>query len=89
MLVKRSSKNQIAIPKAVLEHAGLGPEDVYFDIQYADGRIILRAMQVEEKIPAEALARFEVKTLKQEPGDRTYGSVGELKMHLHHRKRSA
>ena len=88
MLVKRSSKNQIAIPKAVLENAGLGPEDVYFDVQYAEGRIILRAMQVEEKIPAEALARFEARTLKQETGDRTYGSVEELKTQLH-RKRSA
>ena len=87
MLVKRSSKNQIAIPKAVLEHAGLGPKDVYFDVEYAEGRIVLRAMQMEEKIPAEALARFEAKTLKQEPGDRVYGSVEALKTALR-RKRS-
>ena len=88
MLVKRSSKNQIAIPKAVLERAGLGPKDVYFDVEYVEGRIVLRAMQVEEKIPAEALTRFEARTLKQEPGDRVYGSVDALKARLR-RKRSA
>ena len=87
MLVKRSRKNQVALPKAVLERAGLGPEDVYFSIAYKAGAIILRPVEIEEKIPPEALARFEAKALKREPGDRVYGSVSELITDLHRTRR--
>ena len=83
MLVKRSAKNQVAIPKALLERAGLGPEDVYFDMEYNEGRIILKPMQVEEKIPAEALARFKKRALKRGPGDRAYHSMEEAIGGLH------
>jgi hypothetical protein len=78
MLVKRSRKNQVALPKSVLDLAGLGPEDVYFSVVYKAGAIILRPVAIEEKIPPEALARFEAKALKRDPGDRVYGSMDEL-----------
>ena len=78
MLVKRSRKNQVALPKAVLEQAGLGPEDVYFSIAYKAGAIILRPVEIEEKIPPEALARFRAKVLKGQPGDRTFSSMEAL-----------
>lgn len=78
MLVKRSRKNQVAIPKALLERAGLGPEDVYFSIIYKAGAIILRPVEIEEKIPPEALARFRAKVLKGQPGDRTFSSMEAL-----------
>jgi len=78
MLVKRSRKNQVAIPKAVLERAGLGPEDRYFDVRYAAGAIILTPMQLEEKIPLEAIMRFKAKVLKGQPGDRTFRSMEDL-----------
>ena len=78
MLVKRSRKNQVALPKAVLERAGLGPEDVYFSIVYKAGAIILRPVEIEEKIPPEALARFRAKVLKGQPGDRTFSSMEAL-----------
>ena len=78
MLVKRSRKNQVALPKAVLEQAGLGPEDVYFSVAYKAGAIILRPVEIEEKIPPEALARFRVKVLKGQPGDRTFSSMEAL-----------
>lgn len=87
MLVKRSSKNQIAIPKAVLERAGLGPKDAYFDVGYSNGKIILTPMQLEEKIPLEALRRFEERVLKREPGDRVFGSAEELIKDLHRKRR--
>ena len=77
MVVKRSSKNQVAIPKAVLERAGLGPNDVYFDVQCDSGRIVLIPLALEEKISPEALRRFEGKALKQEKEDKTYASVVE------------
>ena len=78
MLVKRSRKNQVALPKAMLEQAGLGPEDVYFSVVYEAGAIILRPVVIEEKIPAEALARFRAKVLKGQPGDRTFSSMEAL-----------
>jgi len=78
MLVKRSRKNQVALPKAVLDRAGLGPEDVYFSVVYKAGAIILRPVDIEEKIPAEALARFRAKVLKGQPGDRTFSSMEAL-----------
>ena len=78
MLVKRSRKNQVALPKAVLERAGLGPDDVYFSVVYKAGAIILRPVEIEEKIPPEALARFRAKVLKGQPGDRTFSSMEAL-----------
>ena len=87
MLVKRSSKNQIAIPKAVLERAGLGPEDTYFDVGCVHGRIILTPMQLEEKISPEAIRGFEARALKREPGDKIFGSMGELIEDLHKKRR--
>jgi len=86
MLVKRSRKNQVALPKAVLERAGLGPEDVYFTIAYQAGAIILRPVDIEEKIPPEALARFRAKVLKGQPGDRTFSSMEALIKDLKRRR---
>ena len=77
MVVKRSSKNQVAIPKAVLERAGLGPNDVYFDVLCEGGRIVLIPLALEEKISDQALKHFEEKTLQQEKEDKTYASVVE------------
>ena len=47
MLVKRSRKNQIALPKALLERAGVGPNDVYFSIAYKAGAIILKPVVIQ------------------------------------------
>ena len=88
MLVKRSSKNQIALPKSVLERAGIGENDLYFDVEYENGRIVLTPMQLEEKIPPEVLARFEERTLKREPGDKSYSSMDEAVRGLRRRKSS-
>ena len=86
-LVKRSRKNQVALPKAILEQAGLGPEDVYFRIGYQHGAIILRPVDIEEKIPPEAIARFEAKALKRERGDRVFTSMEDLIRDLHRSRR--
>ena len=78
MLIKRSRKNQVAIPKAILERAGMGPEDVYFLVGYEAGAIILRPVDVEERIPPEALARLKTKVLRGQPGDRAFRSMEAL-----------
>ena len=87
MLVKRSRKNQIAIPKVILERAGLGARDLYFDIQYSTGRIILTPMELEEKIPIDSLMRFEKQVLKHEVGDKSYRSMEEVIHHLREKLR--
>jgi hypothetical protein len=87
MLVKRSSKNQVAIPKAILERAGLGPRDTYFDVAYRHGAIVLQPVEIEEKIAPEALARFEARALRRKPGDREYPSMEALITDLHRIRR--
>ncbi len=78
MLVKRSPKNQVALPKALLERAGLGPDDVYFTVRYERGAIILKPVDIEEKIPPETLQRFKAKILKGQPGNRSFRSMEAL-----------
>jgi bifunctional DNA-binding transcriptional regulator/antitoxin component of YhaV-PrlF toxin-antitoxin module len=87
LLVKRSRKNQVAIPKAILERVGLGPEDVYFRIGCKNGMIVLQPVDVEDKIPAEALARFEARVLKRERGDKVFSSMEDLIRDLHRSQR--
>lgn len=77
MMIKKSSKNQIAIPAALLKEAGLGAEDVYFDIAYKNGCIVMKPMQLEEKIPVEVIRRFEKKAIKHMPGDKHFDTVDE------------
>ena len=78
MIIKRSGRNQVAIPKKLIQQAGLSERDVFFDIEYASGRFILKPLEFEEKIPREALERFKAKTLKREPGDQIFSSMGEV-----------
>ncbi len=86
MLVRRSSKNQVALPKAILERAGLGPDDVYFQVEYDRGAIILRPVEIEEKASPEALARFKAKVTKGQPGDRSFRSMDALLRDLKRRR---
>jgi hypothetical protein len=45
MLAKRTSKNQITLPKAIIA----GFEDIeYFEISQQDGRIILEPVQINQ-----------------------------------------
>jgi hypothetical protein len=54
MLVKRTRGNQVSIPKRILEEAGVGEEDRYFDVICRGGLICFKPVTVEEKIPARA-----------------------------------
>ena len=86
MIVKRSSRNQVAIPKALIERAGLGRQDVFFDIQYAQGFFVLKPLEFHEKIPRETLERFKTKALKKEVGDHTFSTMNELIASLDRKK---
>ena len=87
MIVKRSGRNQVAIPKRLIRQAGLDDRDVFFDIEYAGGYFILKPLEFEEKIPPEALRRFKTKALAKESGDRTFSSMAELVAALDRKQR--
>lgn len=54
MLVKRTRGNQVSLPKQILQQAGIGEADRYFDVQYRGGLICLKPVTVEDKIPDRA-----------------------------------
>jgi hypothetical protein len=77
MLVKRTRGNQVSLPKRVLEQAGIGDEDWYFDVEYRDGLICLRPVTVEEKIPDRAYEELLRWAKTTEPGDKTFRTGAE------------
>ena len=87
MIVKRSGRNQVAIPKKLIQQAGLSERGVFFDMECAGGYFILKPLEFEEKIPREALARFKAKTLKAEPGDQVFSSMEEVIAALDRKRR--
>ena len=83
-LIKRSPKNQVVIPKAILDQAGMTSEDTYLKIDFNKqlGVIILQPVSIEEKIPTDALERFEAKVVKGQPGDRRFPTMDAALKHL-------
>lgn len=63
MFTKRTSKNQITLPKAALSQV---PETDYFEVSVADGKIVLtpvkmqRADAVREKLQALGIGESDV-----------------------------
>lgn len=92
MLVKRTSKNQLTLPKALLQRAGVGANDYYFDAEYDTQAHVIRLklvrVVVEEKISEEAIERFEKEALEQKPGDRLFKSRKEADDFLRRKARA-
>ena len=82
MLVKRTRGNQVSLPKRILEQAGVGEQDRYFDVQYRGGLICLKPVTVEEKIPDRAYEELLRWAAKTEPGDKSFRSGREAAAHL-------
>ncbi len=55
MLAKKTSKNQITIPKKVLE---LIPPAEYFDVSVVDGNVLLRPVQIPRTDLAEIRSKI-------------------------------
>ncbi|MDI6792740.1 MAG: AbrB/MazE/SpoVT family DNA-binding domain-containing protein [bacterium] len=77
MLAKLTRGNQVTIPKPIVKKAGLKTGNDYLEVEYANGIIYLRPMDVEERIPPEVFEKFKEKALSEEKGDATL-SVGEI-----------
>jgi bifunctional DNA-binding transcriptional regulator/antitoxin component of YhaV-PrlF toxin-antitoxin module len=75
MLVKRTRGNQVSIPKKILEAAGIGADDVYFDVEYRQGLICLKPVSIEERIPDAAYEQLLAWARAREPGDKAFDSL--------------
>ncbi len=69
MLTKLTRGNQITIPKHIIEKAHLKKGDDYLEVEYRDGIIYLKPVDVEERISPEIFEKFQKQIVKKEPGD--------------------
>lgn len=82
MLVKRTRGNQVSIPKRVLDQAGVGEDDRYFNVEYRGGLICLKPVTVEDKVPDRSYEELLRWARKTEPGDRTFRTGREAVEYL-------
>lgn len=69
MLAKLTRGNQITIPKEIVQKARLKQGNDYLDIEYHDGLICLKPVELEERIPPEVFEKFQSHVSKIEKGD--------------------
>jgi len=69
MLTKLTRGNQITIPKPVIEKAHLKAGSDYLEVEYREGIICLKPVEVEERIAPEIFEKFQKRMLKIERGD--------------------
>ncbi len=87
MLTKRTSGNQITLPKNLIKEAQLSEEDIYFDITYKNGVFSMKpvSLKIEEKISDKDFASFAQSAFKREKGDKDFASVSETEKFLRKR----
>lgn len=71
MLSKITRGNQVTIPKAIVKRLGLHSGSDYVEVEYRDGVIYLKPVDIEERIPLEALEKLKKKAIQKEKGDVT------------------
>lgn len=79
MVTKMTIKNQITIPKKILERMGLlnlKDEERYFDVEAKESGIVLKpvTLTVEERIPEKQWQKFEDWASKLEKEDKVFDS---------------
>lgn len=80
MITKMTIKNQITIPKKILERMGLchlRDEERYFDVEIKDNSIFLKPVIVviEERIPEKQWRKFEDWAVKVDKNDKVFDSA--------------
>ena len=58
MLAKITRSNQITIPREIIKKAHLSTASDYVDVQYLDGVITIKPVDVEERISPEQYEKF-------------------------------
>lgn len=74
MVTKMTVKNQVTIPKQILERAGLAflqDDERYFEVNVQNHAIVLKpvTITIEERIPEEQLEKFENWAVRENKGD--------------------
>ncbi|MBI4698051.1 MAG: AbrB/MazE/SpoVT family DNA-binding domain-containing protein [Nitrospirae bacterium] len=69
MLTKLTRGNQITIPKPIVEKARLKSGTDYLQVEYHEGVIYLKPVEVEERISPEVFEKFQRHILKKERED--------------------
>lgn len=69
MLAKLTRGNQLTIPKEIVNRVHLEAGRDYLDVTYLHGVIILKPIDVEERIPPESYEKFLKDVLTIKPGD--------------------
>jgi len=69
MLTKLTRGNQITIPKPVIEKAHLKAGTDYLEVEYREGVICLKPVDVEERIAPEVFDKLQERALRKERGD--------------------
>ena len=69
MLAKLTRGNQLTIPKEIVDRIRLQTGRDYLDVAYLHGVIILKPVDVEERIPPESYEKFLKDVLTIRPGD--------------------
>ena len=69
MLAKLTRGNQLTIPKEIVERVHIQAGRDYLDVTYLNGVIVLKPVDVEERVPPEAYERFIKDVLTIRPGD--------------------
>lgn len=69
MLTKMTRNNQVTIPRAIVNQIGLRAGSDYLEVVYNNGRIVMKPVTIEEKIPVEALRKLVKRAGQRRRGD--------------------
>ena len=69
MLGKLTRGNQLTIPKDIVDRIRLQAGRDYLDVAYLNGVIVLKPVDVEERVPPESYERFLKNVLTIRAGD--------------------
>jgi len=69
MLAKLTRGNQLTIPKEIVERVRLQAGRDYLDVEYLHGVIVLKPVDVEERIPPESYEALLKDAFTVRPGD--------------------
>lgn len=75
MLAKITRGNQVTIPKEVVEKARLRESSPYVDVEYANGVIYLKPVNIEERIGPEQFEKFQDWALQRGKDDVSFDSL--------------
>jgi len=78
MIAKLTRGNQITIPMRIVEKAHLKAGSDYMEVEYRDGIIYLKPVEMEERIPPEVFEGFQKQMLNVERGDALTGGKEEF-----------